>query len=248
MLPFFWNFSHSSTVLIRYTNSSFSQPVSLAAIATFDVLLAPISALCTTIQDKQECALALIRQIEIILVFLQSAGEETIPSQLPAQARVTTSKISFELWRSIDTVALGVGGGFKASKQDLLLNSSRVLINHRFKAFNCTSWSRPVKNSSKMLVNHLFASFNRSSRSRSAESTSAELVDPSSMVVPGVDPWKAQAQCSLILNNCDYNGISPGANISSSHSRQSRRSCIVAAEANEEEEAASAESAEDGWG
>nr|GMD12739.1 Tubulin beta-1 chain [Ipomoea batatas] len=126
---------------------------------------------------------------------------------------VTTPKASFELWRNFDaaarilkmrngpSAAVGGGGGFKASKQDPSFNLSRVLIDHRFKAFDCSSWNRFVKNSSKMLVNPLFAGFDRSSRSRFAENTSAELVDHSPVAIPRADPWKARAHCSLILND-----------------------------------------------
>nr|GMD62649.1 cyclin-D1-1 isoform X2 [Ipomoea batatas] len=79
---------------------------------------------------------------------------------------------------------------------------SKVLISHLFTAFNRCSRSRFVKNSSKMLVNPMFAGFDRSSRSRfAAKSTSVELVDHSPVAVPGADPWKAGANCSLILNN-----------------------------------------------
>nr|GLL47797.1 hypothetical protein Itr_chr14CG25630 [Ipomoea trifida] len=99
------------------------------------------------------------------------------------------------------SVAVGGGGGFKASKHDPSFNSSRVLINHRFKAFSCSSWSRFVKNSSKMLVYSLFAGFNQNLRSRFVERMSAELVDPSPVAVPGADPWKSRAHCSLIVND-----------------------------------------------
>nr|GLL31413.1 myosin-11 isoform X1 [Ipomoea trifida] len=103
--------------------------------------------------------------------------------------------------RNGPSAAVGGGGGFKASKQDPSFNLSRVLIDHRFKAFYCSSWNRFMKNSSKMLVNPLFAGFDRSSRSRFAENTSAELVDHSPVAIPGADPWKARAHCSLILND-----------------------------------------------
>nr|GLL45010.1 long chain acyl-CoA synthetase 8 [Ipomoea trifida] len=97
---------------------------------------------------------------------------------------------SFNLWRSFNVAAkilkrragpgatVGSGGGFKASKQESSCNLSRVLINHRFKASNCTSWSRSMKNSSKRVLVDVvvFAVFSRSSQSRSAESSSAELV------------------------------------------------------------------------
>nr|GMD16211.1 tubulin beta-5 chain [Ipomoea batatas] len=126
---------------------------------------------------------------------------------------VTTSKASFELWRNFDaaarilkmrngpSAAVRGGGGFKALKQDPSFNLSRVLIDHRFKAFDCSSWNRFVKNSSKMLINPLFAGFDRSSRSRFAENTSAKLIDHSPVAIPGADPWKARAHCSLILND-----------------------------------------------
>nr|GMC60163.1 cyclin-D1-1 [Ipomoea batatas] len=78
---------------------------------------------------------------------------------------------------------------------------SKVLISCLFTAFNRCSRSRFVKNSSKMLVNPMFAGFDRSSRSKFAKSTSVELVDHSPVAVPGADPWKAGANCSLILNN-----------------------------------------------
>nr|GMD57418.1 5-methyltetrahydropteroyltriglutamate--homocysteine methyltransferase-like [Ipomoea batatas] len=60
-----------------------------------------------------------------------------------------------------------------------------------------------LRYSSKVLVNPLFAGVNRHSRSRSAKGTSAELVNPSSVaiiVVPGVDPWKARVQNSLVFD------------------------------------------------
>nr|GMC48335.1 long-chain acyl-CoA synthetase 8 [Ipomoea batatas]GMD82525.1 long-chain acyl-CoA synthetase 8 [Ipomoea batatas]GME07517.1 long-chain acyl-CoA synthetase 8 [Ipomoea batatas] len=69
--------------------------------------------------------------------------------------------------------AVGSGGGFKASKQESSCNLSRVLINHRFKASNCTSWSRSMKNSSKRFVNLFFTVFNR----RSVKVSSRVLVD-----------------------------------------------------------------------
>nr|GMD93323.1 ruBisCO large subunit-binding protein subunit beta, chloroplastic [Ipomoea batatas] len=136
---------------------------------------------------------------------------QSIRSGSSLRRGVTTLKTSFELWRNFDAIArmlkrrngpsaaVGGGCGFKASKQDRPFNSSRVLINHPFKAFNCSSRSRFVKNS--RLVNPLFAGFNQSSRSRFTKRTSAELVDPSQVAVPGAYPWKARAHCSLILND-----------------------------------------------
>nr|GLL41423.1 cyclin-D1-1 isoform X2 [Ipomoea trifida] len=89
-----------------------------------------------------------------------------------------------------------------SSRSRSMESLSKVLISHLFTAFNRCSRSRFVKNLSKMLVNPMFASFDRSSRSRfAAKSTSVELVDHSPVAVPGADPWKAGANCSLILNN-----------------------------------------------
>nr|GLL20055.1 uncharacterized protein LOC109177283 [Ipomoea trifida] len=130
------------------------------------------------------------------------AGEEAMLPQLPALARRllkiaelrlksdNASRIhsltSFNLRRSFNVAAkilkrragagaaIGSGGGFKASKQDSSCNLSRALINHQFKASNCTSWSRSMKNSSKRLVNSFFAVFNRS---RSVKMSSRVLVD-----------------------------------------------------------------------
>nr|GMC77716.1 cyclin-D1-1 [Ipomoea batatas] len=64
-----------------------------------------------------------------------------------------------------------------------------------------SSRSRSVEILSRVLIGHRFKGFDRSSRRRFAESTSVELVDHSPVAVPGADPWKAGANCSLILNN-----------------------------------------------
>nr|GME10054.1 QWRF motif-containing protein 9-like isoform X2 [Ipomoea batatas] len=88
------------------------------------------------------------------------------------------------------SAAVGSGDCFKASKQDSSCNSSRVLINHRFKASNCTSWSRSMKILSKVLISPLFTIFNRSR----SEKNSSRVLDP----VHGANPWKARSQCSVI--------------------------------------------------
>nr|GMC49349.1 ruBisCO large subunit-binding protein subunit beta, chloroplastic [Ipomoea batatas] len=112
------------------------------------------------------------------------------------------SLVSFNLQKSFNvaakilkrhggpSAAVGSGDCFKASKQDSSCNSSRVLINHRFKASNCTSWSRSVKILSKVLISPLFTIFNRSR----SEKSSSSVLDP----VHGANPWKARAQCSPV--------------------------------------------------
>nr|GLL17198.1 QWRF motif-containing protein 9-like isoform X2 [Ipomoea trifida] len=112
------------------------------------------------------------------------------------------SLVSFNLQRSCNvaakilkrrggpSAAVGSGDCFKASKQDSSCNSSRVLINHRFKASNCTSWNRSVKILSKVLISPLFTIFNRSR----SEKSSSRVLDP----VHGANPWKARAQCSPV--------------------------------------------------
>nr|GMD19086.1 putative alpha/beta-Hydrolases superfamily protein [Ipomoea batatas] len=76
---------------------------------------------------------------------------------------------------------------------------SRVLISHLFTAFNPCSRRRSTEISSRVLVNPIVSVFDRNSGS--SESSSAELVGLSPVAIPGADPWKARAMCSLIIND-----------------------------------------------